>query len=382
VLSSFSHGGLSIVSVSQSIVRPAWRGDADTNRAAILASPDRADGTTARAVHSSNGDNGEDREAFSFHEGWGSNSAADADIRRPDDGSDSDEPPPSTISNLPVTTSDSASGQSKGSTSQVQSNSGNAISIGEVTSVTAITAIQGTGIVGISGHSGGNGHHGGGTTGGEPNGGLPGTGSVEPSRTASEAAAGDQATTDETWAAIADRSRINTTAPAFTPATGQSDHDTKVPTGAEPVTDRPVAAPLNGAAVGTVSDDSLNRAILPDTIAAAEGVVLEQVADNSGVSRVVLVPEGSNQLMDRLTINSEVLQQAMRRFLDQVDALQDNLGLSAITRSAAAPLLLTGAVVTVAGDATRRRLRRAGGWTRAGRAHLADRGSLLPGFGF
>jgi hypothetical protein len=96
-----------------------------------------------------------------------------------------------------------------------------------------------------------------------------------------------------------------------------------------------------------------------------------------------LAAEGSARLLDCLPKEAQVLHDAMRRFFDRLDSLEDGSGTPTVAKAAtAAPWLLTGALLTVAGDAARRTARRATGWAAADRTTSTEPWGTLPGWGF
>jgi hypothetical protein len=117
-------------------------------------------------------------------------------------------------------------------------------------------------------------------------------------------------------------------------------------------------------------------------LSVSEPTLSEGSAVASGAALPVLAAEGSARLLDGLPTDGRVLQEAMQRFFDRLESLEEGMGVPALTKAAVGPWLVGGAVLTVAGDAARRRARKTGGWASADRVLATEPWGATPGLSF
>jgi hypothetical protein len=117
-------------------------------------------------------------------------------------------------------------------------------------------------------------------------------------------------------------------------------------------------------------------------LAISEPALSAGSAPERGAALPVLAAEGSARLLDGLPTDGRVLHEAMQRFFDRLESLEEGLGVPALTKAAVGPWLVGGAVLTVAGDAARRRARKTGGWASADRVLATEPWGATPGLSF
>jgi hypothetical protein len=103
----------------------------------------------------------------------------------------------------------------------------------------------------------------------------------------------------------------------------------------------------------------------------------------AALEQAPLTPDGSIRLLDSLAADLPLLEQAMQRFFSQLEGLQQVLTARNSATALAGPWLVTGAILTVAGDAARRKARKTSrGWVTAARANADDEYGPLVGLSF
>jgi hypothetical protein len=191
---------------------------------------------------------------------------------------------------------------------------------------------------------------------------------------------GDGERSTDTLAAMFLHDRMASTSQATSTFAGDAARDAKANLFAENGLSRQSAAPLrvNPAGYLDLSGSEQAADAAPTTLVQAPA---DEATAPGAETLTPLAADGSARLLDCLPKDAQVLHDAMRRFFDRLDALEEGMGMTNVAKAATGPWLLTGALLTFAGDAARRTVRRASGWT-ADRATPTEPWDPLPGLGF